>query len=70
MRLGLLEILLIVAAIFLFVGAKQLPKIAMAIKESKKILKESDNNSESLEDKQESKEVKDEEVKVTANEQE
>lgn len=35
MRFGLLEILLIVAVIFLFVGANQLPKIAVAIKESK-----------------------------------
>lgn len=41
MRLGLLEILLIVAAIFLCVGARQLPKIAVAIKESRNILKDS-----------------------------
>lgn len=47
MRLGLLEILLIVAAIFLCVGAKQLPKIAEAIKESRKILKDSSEGEES-----------------------
>lgn len=56
MRLGPLELLIILAIILVFGGFKQLPRIAKAIGQSKKILKEEmkndDNESESENDQQ------------------
>lgn len=44
MRLGLLELILILAIILVCGGFKQLPRIAKAIGQSKKILKEEIKN--------------------------
>lgn len=56
MRLGPLELLIILAIILVFGGFKQLPRIAKAIGQSKKILKEEmkndDDESESKNDQQ------------------
>lgn len=56
MRLGPLELLIILAIILVFGGFKQLPRIAKAIGQSKKILKEEmkndDDESESENDQQ------------------
>lgn len=52
MRLGLLELILILAIILVCGGFKQLPRIAKAIGQSKKILKEEIKNDDESESDQ------------------
>lgn len=52
MRLGPLELIIILAIILVFGGFKQLPRIAKAIGQSKKILKEEMKNDDESESDQ------------------